>query len=362
MSNFSCFDPDLSRNSVIPEAWSLREDQDATGVIVIGVILMVAVAIGIPWNAAVLAALIHKKFFKQPSTFLLFNLATVDLLTCIIIIPFQAVPGLIGGRYTLGNSDYTRCQSCQGGIIVIIWLLYSSLHLVAVMSVDRLIYIRKPLQYDKWITVPRMAVVVIVVYVVCLLVAIPPLFQLGAIQFSFNVGTCSTLFSVTTRVGPSYLLIVFYLLEAIVPVGTLIISNILLIVFVRKTVRDRFNSTYKSAGEDQVNHRARKTYNEQQFRMVKVFGSIFVSNFLTWTPSILLIIIVGAIGFSSVPPGVFGLVFLCFLLQSVIHPILESMLSGKVRAIARKLFCFCCKKKESPVNIKTKASELSSKV
>ena len=359
-SNFSCFDPDLSRDSISTEAWSLSDDQDPTGVIVIGSILIVCVAIGIPWNAAVIGALIYNKFYKQPSTFLLFNLASVDLLTCIIIIPFQAVPGLIGGRYTLGNSDYTLCQSCQAGIIVIIWLLYSSIHIIAIMSVDRLIYVRKPLQYEKWITVPRIAAVVVLVYIVCLIVAIPPLFQFGAIQFSNVVGTCTTVFSVTTRVGPSYLLIAFFLLEACIPVGVLIISNILLLIFVRKGMRTRFESTYQASGEAEVNRQAKRKYHAQQIRIVKVFGTIFASNFLTWAPTVFVLIIIAGIGIQNVQPGVFGLVFLLFLIQSVIHPMLESLLSGKIRGIAKKIFCVCCKTKKS-ANI-TRTSGVSSKV
>ncbi len=357
-SNFTCFASDLSRDSVTAEAWSLRDDQDPTGVIAIGAILIIAVAVGIPWNAGVIVALIYNKFFKQPSTFLLFNLALVDFLTCVIIIPFQAVPGLAGGVYTLGNSDYTRCQSCQAGIVVIIWLLYSSLHLVSLMAVDRLIYIRKPLQYDTWVTVPRIAVVIVLIYVISLLVSIPPLFQFGAIEFSANVGTCTTVFGATTRVGPSFLIIVFFLVEACIPVGILIIANIILLVFVRKGIKNRFDSTYLSSGEEEVNKQAKLKYHNQQIRMVKVFGSIFVSNFLTWAPSVILIVIIGAIGISRVPPGIFGLVFLCFLLQSVIHPVLESLLSGKIRALVKKICC-CCKKKKHANT--TKATELSSR-
>ena len=360
--NFSCFDPHLSRVDVTDEVWTLKDDQDRDGVIVIASFLLLFMLVGVPWNLTVLAALIYNKFFKHPSTFLLFNLAMVDLLTCALVIPFQAVPGLHGGVYNLGSSDYRRCQACQTGVILVGFLLYMSMHLIALMSVDRLIYIMKPLDYEKWITVPRMVVVVIVLWVLSFILAIPPLFQFGAIGFSQYVGTCSTIFGATTPVGPSYLYILFLVLEAMIPLGVLIVANIWLLYFVRKGIDKRFKNTYQDTGDaiKEVNLQAKKKYIAQQIRMAKVFGSIFISNFITCSPAIVVIFVVASAGIDNVPASAFVLVFLSFLSQSVIHPMLESCLGGTIRKLVKKVCCTCsvyCTRKES-VNV-TKVSSVS---
>ncbi len=358
-SNFSCLARDLlSRDSVTESEWSLSEaERGSAGVYIISTILFLCTLIGIPLNAAVLGALIHNKFWKSPSLFLLFNLALVDLLSGVFIFIFMVVPGLSGGVYTFGNSDYERCNSCQAGVVMVIWMLYTAIHIVGAMSLDRLIYIKKPLQYDKWVTVPRLVVVVIIIWLVCFVLAIPPLFGFGVIGFSPIVGTCSTIFQARSHVGPGYIYVALLVIEVTIPLGILVVSNIWLLCFVRKGIKNRFSNTYhenSNATILEVNKQAKKKYVAQQIRMVKVFGSIFISNFVTWIPIIFVLI---AITTADIPPAVFGLVFLCFLVQSVIHPMIESLLSARIRKIAQKLFCRC-RRREGPVTA-TKMSTLS---
>ena len=359
-TNFSCLDPDLSRVNITEEVWSLARDEGVTGVVAISSILLIFTILGLLLNGAVLVALAYNKFWKIPSTFLLFNLALVDFLTCAFIMPFMAVPGLAGGHYNFGNNDYDRCQACQAGVVIVVWLLYTSMHIIATMSLDRLVYIKRPLEYEKWITVPRLAIVLAAIWIICLILAIPPLFGFGVIGFSQIVGTCSTLFSTRTRLGPGYLYVAFLVLEVMFPLGLIVIANIWLLCFVRKGIKNRFENTYQQKGDAQiseVNKKAKKKYIAQQIRMVKVFGSIFVSNFATWAPVIVVFLAIGAIGLNNVPPAAFGVIFFCFLIQSVVHPMLESLLSARVRKLAKKVFCVCCLRKK--VAVATKMSTLS---
>ena len=360
-SNFSCLDVDsLSHSSITEEAWSLSEqERGSAGLYTIAAFLVLCTVIGILLNGAVLVVLIYSKFWRLPSTFLLFNLVLVDLLSCIFIMIFLAVPELMGGVYSFGASDYERCQSCQAGVVIVVWLIFTSMHIIALMSLDRLVYIKKPLQYEKWITVPRLAVALVILWIFCLILSIPPLFGFGIIGFSQNVGTCATLFEARTQVGAGYLYIGFLVAEVTIPLGVLVVCNIWLLCFVRKGIKDRFKNTYEDEGTStisEVNKKAKKKYIAQQIRMVKVFGSIFVSNFVTWIPVMFVLI---AIPLTGVPPAAFSIVFLCFLVQSVIHPMIESMLSARVRKLAKKYFCSCCSHKKRNTVIGTKMSTLS---
>ena len=193
-------------------------------VAVISSILIVITIAGLSLNAAVLVALAYKKFWRTPSTFLLFNLSLVDFLTCILIIPFFVVPGL-AGVYNFGNSGYERCQSCHIGSIIVIWLFYTSMHILAIMSLDRLVYIKKPLEYENWITVSRLAIALIVIWIICLILAIPPLFGFGVIEFSTDLGTCLTSHVGRTRLGPGYAYIAFVLSEDMFPLSIIIITE-----------------------------------------------------------------------------------------------------------------------------------------
>ncbi len=82
-----CFTGDLKYNEVTREAWSLNSTSDtATTAFVTSVILLLFMVVGLPWNFGVLVKQIKDKFYKEPSSFLLFifNLALVDfhIITC----------------------------------------------------------------------------------------------------------------------------------------------------------------------------------------------------------------------------------------------------------------------------------------
>ena len=90
-----------------------------------------------------------------------------------------------------------------------------------------------------------------------------------------------------------------------------------------------------------MNKQAKKKYMAQQIQILKVFGSIFASNFATW--GVLVIVnIVLTVGSKNVPPAAYGITYLCFLFQFVIHPVLESCLSVRVRTMAKKIVCTYC--------------------
>ena len=315
-------------------------------ILVTSIVLLVFMVVGVPWNVVVLVTLANDKFYKEASSFLLFNLVLVDLLTCLLVMPFQAAPGLAGGQYKLGRSDYQLCLTCYAGVMLIICLLYVSIHLLALMSVDRLLYIIRPLHYHKTVTTLRIAVATIVIWLICVILVIPPLFEFGDIALSPNVGACTPLFSTYTRLGPAYYYFLFLVLEVLVPVGILIVSNIWLVTILCKNSKIRLQMTQVSISKrtSEINRQARSQYNMQQLRMVKMFGLIFISNMITWAPIIIAILAIAGKGTGNTPTAVFSFIYMCFLSQSIIHPMLESCLIGNVRQSLKKGICNCWKK------------------
>ncbi len=289
---FSCFSVNLSHTSVTDQAWVPLPERSKVTIYSISSILLLFSIVGIPMNVLILLVLIRQKFYKEPSSFLLFNLVFVDFLNCIIYIPYLLVPGLQGGAYTLGTSDFDRCLSCYSGSMVIVCLVLVSFHLLAIMSVDRLLYIQKPLHYDRIVTVKRLIVAVLASWIISIFVVIPPSFEFGDIRYAAAFASCTPSFTSKTRLTKSFYYVIFLILEGMIPLGALVIANIFLIGTLRKEAKKRFSiSVEHSNSLSEINIRARKQYNEQQLRMVKMFGSIFIANLVTWIPSVLLIIV-----------------------------------------------------------------------
>jgi len=359
--DFTCSSPDLSRDTVNESVWTLHPEDDAhlDSVKTIAAFQIIYLIVGIPWNLLVIGVIVVNKLFSKPAHMLLLNLALSDLLVCVCVMPFNIL-GALSGRFFLGTSDYARCQICHFYVITIVVMLYASLFIVALMAVDRLIYIKFPLRYQTIMTIRMTLIVLVAIWIICILVGIPPVFGLGEISFSNIVGSCSLVFSAETTVGPSAFYIILLVLVALFPFFTTVIANVWLLCVALKSLRQNFTRRMTTtlnlppvAGPPALEHaksvqKIKSKYNQQQVRLAKVFGAIFIVNCITWIPIVVISLVSGAIGPSEVPPEAYSVVFLSFLSQPAIHPILETFLVAKVRNSLMKFVCFW-RRKQRPV-------------
>ena len=146
---------------------------------------------------------------------LLLNLAMANLLLVMLVMPFIIISG-IRGEYAFGGTDKVRCSVCQVGIVNII-LLWVSFHTIALMSVERFTYLKKPLRHNSIVT-PKITAAIVSVWVLSIGLAIPTLFGFGEIIFSFTVATCVPNLVGSTPVAPNYYYIIMMTFEALIPI------------------------------------------------------------------------------------------------------------------------------------------------
>ena len=184
--NFSCL-RNVSQDSITEISWIVDHPDDpdfdtrgngyATAVIVSLIFLT-----GLPWNLFVICTIVRKKLYSNPTIMLLLNLAIANLLLCLLVLPFNIITGF-SGEYLFGNSDTVWCHVCQAGVLVIV-LPMVSVHTITLMSVDRFIYLKRPLKYSVLITPNRMLAAIVIIWVICTAISLPPLFGFGAIVYS----------------------------------------------------------------------------------------------------------------------------------------------------------------------------------
>ena len=348
--NFTCSAQNLSRNNATELAWTLQVgDGNRQSVIVVAVFQFIFLVVGIPSNILVIAAILKNKLLSQPTHLLLLNLAVSDLLVCVLVMPFNIVTAL-AGRFIIGSTDYVRCQFCQIFIITIIMMIFLSLFTVASMSVDRIIYIKYPLKYPKIVTFKRMIVVMLIAWTLCIFIGLPPVFGVGEIGYSKIVGTCSIILHSSTREAYSVYYICLLVCVAIFPFITTVVANVWLLFIMLRFLWTKYNkvmsnmknfSSQSSLEHIQSVHNIESKYNMQQIFLAKVFGTIFVVNIVTWIPTVFIALASGIVGGDRIPPETFSFIFIMFLSQPAIHPILETFLVTKVRNSLSKCICCC---------------------
>ena len=84
--------------------WETNQTQDLLDTLeVIGPInaafMLLFFLVGVPWNLLVIGVIVKKKLFTRPSVMLMLNLAIVNLLVCLLVMPFTMFCGVL--RLTL---------------------------------------------------------------------------------------------------------------------------------------------------------------------------------------------------------------------------------------------------------------------
>ena len=328
--NLSCSDiGNLSHELLTEENWILEGEYRVHG-LVIAVVLMCFVLVGVPFNILIIGSVIWNKLYDQPSSIPLLNLAITDLLIfCILVVPMNIISGIRGGFF-FGSNDFDRCQYCKIGIIITI-LTFESFCSVTLISLNSFIYIKFPLRYQRFVTVNKMAVGVIVTWLFVISISLPPSFGFGSIHYSFTFAVCTVNF-----------MDIYYLIAlvatSLLPLSLMVFTNVWLLVIVQRHLRKRYTMNRELLSQE-VNSRNSAEYSKKQLNVLRIFVSIFITNVFTWIPMIIYAVSALIFGFRSVPLVYSSFAFLVFSSQSMFHPILEFCLVTEIREPIIKLCC-----------------------
>ena len=310
----------------------------------VAAVMILFFLIAFTWNILIISSIIWKNLLKQPAHLLLLNLAITDLLVSICVMPIN-ITSEIALEYIFGGSDRIRCSVCQTGIIFTL-LSSVSLHNIALLSLDRFLFLYLPLRYKKVVTFKRTLVILVAVWVLCIALSIPPLFGFGEVRLSTSIGNCFISFFGETHVTRNIYYILLVLLEALIPIGILIVTNVWLLCLVNSHMTRLFKMK-KNLSRSEHKHQLQtvqrkilKKRNKQQLQLFRVFGAIFLANLVTWLPAIGLAIAAVSVDFNLVPAEVIAFVYITYISHSVIHPLLETCFISELREMFTRCFYY----------------------
>ena len=344
MSNItlSCF-VNVSDSSLSEYMWILDSPIDPnfdniTNGYVISSILILFMLVGLPWNLWVLGVILYKSLYRQPIVMLMLNLTITNILLILMVMPFVIVSGF-ASEFIFGPTDSVRCRVCQIGVVNIL-LPNVSVHTLSLMSIDRLLYLKRPLSYKKIVTPGRMLVAIAFIWLLCIAIAIPPLFGFGTILFSFTVASCVPIFVGESPIAPNIYYVLAGMGEVIFPLIILFVAYIWIVCIARKHLFRKLQRNLHLSREDLDNNdhygkkRLSSAYNRDQFRLVQIFGAIFLANVITWFPMITLSVVIAIQGEGHTL--LYTIAYLSFLSETMIHPIIEARMIKDIWSVTLK--------------------------
>ena len=337
--------------------WRVNPDLTALGIIT-GSVMLVFFLIGLPSNILIIISIILQKLYRQPTHLLLLSLALADILMCLLVMPFIIISG-IAGEFVLGESDYARCKVCQLGI-ALVPLGTFSLHILALMSLDRFLFIRYPLRYDNIVTKNKVMTSIVAISILSILLGIPPLFGFGDIYFDHPTFSCSPRFDYMTKVTKNVYYLVVVAVEAMLPLSMLITTNVGILYIAQRHIKQIYNTKKSLNNASQLENYHQKLKIKlcqekyrKQLQLMRTFGAIFIAHMITWTP--LIIRIFESLIRDSDNHSQWSNFIVITSINSLpaLHPLLEAWILPEIRRyLTMKFTSLCCRNKPNAAETK----------
>ena len=325
---FNCKTSDLNPDAITDrEHWSLRESV-AQGGPAIAFLESLIFCVALGWNLFIVITYIvkYKKLLKVPANIFLFSLAITDILICLMVVPFTIVAAA-AGEFLMGDNDFTRCKVCFVDGFFFVFLTSLSLYFLMMLSVDRCMHLVSPLNYKKYCRPWHSILAVIISCLMCFAISVPPAFGFGQWEFNRNFGLC------LPRWLPQRNL--YYTGMLVVNVLTLIVilsfTNVWTLKIVSMVLKSNFlrQRSFRATQEEKAKDDSK--YHRQQRQLVKVFGALFLAYIVSWSPIVVMFIVVFITRGQNIPDWIFTIGWFCYLTNPMVHPMLESFFVMKLR-------------------------------
>lgn len=326
----------ISTDSIVfPPAWSLSLDEQLKRASVyVAVIEAIFFLIGFLWNFFILASYFRNpRLLKEPANIYLFNLAIADLLLSVFI-TLSACISSAAGRFIFGSSDFTRCHYCRFLGVALHTLVSFTLHILTALSVDRFILLAMPLRYKSLYNMKKALVITILLWLLSLGLAIPPVFGFGEYEFNLFFASCNARWTGRNKLGVENIhYVTVFGVEAVIPISIIIVTNVWVIKIIKSFLSSRIKRrrTYRGNIITSADKKDEIKYEKNQKQLVKVFGALFVAHSICWIPVLTVMFVSLGIGVAKIPPAVFISAWLAYLLNPVLHPMLETFFIKDLR-------------------------------
>lgn len=330
-----------------PTLWKLREQTLVSEAMAFFYILFFLIAFF--WNFFILIMMcVRRKIFKEAAHVFLANLVLLDFLVAVFVMSFPIITS-IQGEWILGVDDRARCYTCNVTGFFVTFLVDMSVHVLAVLSVDRVLHLAWPLKYKAYMTRVKATIIVVAIWVFVLVLNVLPFFGVGIIEFNRNLGVCLVRWSMNTIA--SFIYVGVLLLELLIPLLTLLLANTLTFQLIsrvlkrtnerRKTLQRASTRRHHDMKEKEMQRAVvtedERQYAKQQRQLRKYFTAVFISNIICWTMLFVVFLLFFALDASLFPPALFAVGFFCYLLTAIIHPMLETYFIQDLRIFFRKV-------------------------
>ena len=350
-------DTGLSYNSVTAEFWKAEDPELEKLAYITASLTLLLFLVGLPSNLLIMINIVWQRLYQDSTYVLLLHLAIVDFLLCVTVMPFTIISGF-AGEFIFGSTDIARCRTCNVGLAVI-FFLNLNVYTLALLSVDRLLFIKYAIKYYK-ITSPRCYMALcLCLWLFDILLMIPPLVGFGEMVYRHEIATCtlSSFRGESNQAKTLYFSTIMTALNLTVVIVTIVTSIWIFIIIIKQKKKMQRLSEDQKCSNGVSSPSVLKKLKNANFRdllFVKVFAAIWIANTITWAPFCIRVFSALIFGNAIFPHSMFVVGFLTLISSTVVFPIIEATLIPQFRRVIHSFFRkICCIKNPEQMKVRT---------
>ena len=301
---------------------------DINGPLLSAVIALIMVTAFVANLFVICITLCFTKSWKQPSTIFLTSLLLADLVL-VAVMPF-AVISTAYGEWIFGQSVEQKYGVCQFAAFIFWYSILLIAVTLTVISLDRFLFIVKPLFYRRHIYMkPQIAVtVVIIVWIICAILNTTPLYGLGRFQFSVSCGFCVPLIDSNEQL--------VYLIFMPLIFGILFSCIVVTSIWTCCSTHGFLSRALERRASERSNKlEVENIYASKKRQVIGIFGALLLTNTITFAP--FLIVCILAI-FIYPPTVTWSIASVCGCLCTIGNPLVQVLFRQDIKSILKKLY------------------------
>lgn len=299
---------------------SYNLDEDINGP-VFAVAVGLELVLGLVLNLfIVLYTLCHCKVLQQPSMILLMWLALVSLLVTTLFLPFTVISAAAGG-WIFGQTAGQKYGTCQFVGFVFSLGVTLTFHMLALLSIDRFLFIVKPLVHRSYVKPWVAWVLVSIVWFLAVLQNIAPFVGLGENDYAPFVASCLPSWYFTYYV-------LYYTVLTLVPITIITVTTLWTFCFTRMFLRRadkdlKLTSTTVSMQQVEYN-----VYSKKIRHLFGIFGMLLAVLVASVIPFVLAGIASAGL---DIPAPVYATVFIVYFASTIAYPTIQAYFRQDLR-------------------------------
>ena len=304
----------MSTTNILEENSNFTLSDEVNGPLIsvaVGIELILALSINL---FALVFTLFHPQTLKQPSIVFLTNFVLANLVTAIFVMPFTVIAAATG-EWIFGRTPKEKDITCKCVSFVFTLAIQETAVTLALISIDRFLFIVKPLVYKRFMKTWLAISVVVLLWMFGCLLNIISFAALGQHAFEKHAATCFRVRERHNLIVSSILILVIF--------GTITLTTVWTFCFTR-TFIEHINSRDHSLDFTGENHVQKHLYMSRvKSKVFGIFGVLLVLTTVSFMPAFVTNFLGTILGIGALPGPLIAVSIISFLVNTAVNPMVQ---------------------------------------